>query len=74
MKTVLTVAASTAILGLAGCASAPATRQAAESAAKSDSADAVAEYMTRVEQIARRRGVQIIWVNPPRPRPETPDD
>ena len=56
------------LLGLAGCAS---TQQ------KSDAAfvapqrapslvDADESYIARVEAIARRRGVEVVWINTPR--------
>lgn len=59
---------SVSMLGLAACASsggmasynAPAT-QYAETRLDNDEA-----YMARVEEYARRRGIDLQWVNPPR--------
>ena len=57
--TVLTVVAL-ALLG-AGCASGTAGLVRADQAMKAD-----ALYVAKVEAIAKRRGVQVRWVNPPR--------
>lgn len=55
------------ILALAACASAGGTT--GYTAARTTSAvpriDKDSEYMARVEATARRRGVDVTWVNPP---------
>ena len=33
-----------------------------------------AEYVARVEAMARKRGIEVVWVNPPKIRPETVSD
>ena len=59
---------SVSLLGLAACASSGGTtsyntpaRQYSQAGADSDQ-----QYMARVEATARRRGVEVRWVNPPR--------
>jgi len=59
---------SVPMLALAACAgsegmtrSTPASEQYAETVADRD-----AEYIARVEATARRRGIDLTWVNPPR--------
>lgn len=59
---------SVSMLGLAACASSGGTasydapaRQYAEGRLHSDEL-----YMARVEALARRRGIDVTWVNPPR--------
>lgn len=60
---------SLSLIGLAGCASmekqavATAPQSAAQPAMLAD-ADEV--YVTRVERIARRRGIEVVWINPPK--------
>lgn len=62
---------SLSVLGLAACAGtqsktayvAPATVGAAPAAAAPSRDDA---YVAQVERIARRRGIGVVWVNPPR--------
>ena len=63
---VLALAATLAATGLSGCAGAP--RQAWVQS-ESDPFDRT--YMARVEHEAMRRGVRVLWVNPP--RREVPD-
>ena len=52
-----------ATLLLSACASGGASLTKSGHSARSDLA-----YIARVEQVARRRGVQVHWVNPPRER------
>lgn len=59
---------SLSLIGLAGCASMG--EQAARAAPQPVSqtkllADADQVYVTRIERIARRRGIEVVWVNPP---------
>lgn len=61
MKRVLVIALCTALSGLAGCASTGSASLSHENSMKVDAA-----YVTRVEAIARQRGVAVQWVNPPR--------
>lgn len=58
------------VLLVAACASAPASQ--AQTAGKRYQADS--EYMAMVELIARRRGVDIEWVNPPKKFVEVPEN
>ena len=53
-------------LGLVACASAPLAQRSAPASPLVDDSDA---YIATVERIARDRGVQVIWVNPPRRTP-----
>jgi hypothetical protein len=69
MKVRMTVL-SVSLLGLAACASSGGTTS-YNSAATDDQyaesrLDNDAQYMARIEQAARRRGVDLKWVNPPR--------
>ena len=62
------VTCSVAVLGLAACTGTPhksASTYVAPPRASSY-ADADEAYMARVEGIARRRGVEVVWVNVPR--------
>lgn len=62
MNRLLTVAAVLAVVLLgSGCASGSAGMVRADKALKTD-----ALYVAKVEAIAKRRGVQVRWVNPPR--------
>jgi hypothetical protein len=64
MSATRTVLAAAAMVMLAGCAS--------DGSAKLTRHEGVmrnnAEYMGAVENIARRRGVRIVWMNPPEKR------
>lgn len=56
--------AATALVVLAGCASDGSARlNRHEGVMRND-----AEYIGAVEQIARRRGVRVVWMNPPEKR------
>lgn len=60
------VAASALIL--AGCATSGSTASVAPAAAPQASGDRIEQdsaYVQRVEQIAKRRGIGVTWVNPP---------
>ena len=57
------VVVSLSVAGLAACASMD--EQSARVSPQSVPIDADAAYMSRVEQIARRRGIEVVWVNPP---------
>jgi outer membrane lipoprotein SlyB len=68
MKPLRMAFASLAVLGLAGCASMDersgrVTPQRASPAFGND-----AEYITQVEAVARRRYMDVVWVNPPKKR------
>jgi len=52
---------SLAVLGLAACATTGET-----TTRQSEEVDAETLYMARVEAIARQRGIDVTWVNPPR--------
>lgn len=68
-RTLRMVVLSISILGLAACASTQhAVSQAPPPAAKPGSITSDAAYIARVEQIARRRGIEVKWVNPPTKR------
>lgn len=54
------------VSGLAACASTQHTvSQPSPPAARPGSISNDSAYIARVEQIARRRGIQVTWVNPP---------
>jgi len=58
--------ATAALAVLAGCASDGQARLSrADEKGLSD-----AEYIGAIEQIARRRGVRVVWMNPPDKRPK----
>lgn len=69
-------AAGVAVAGLAACAG---THSLARADAKPEARPATtqvvgdAEYVAAVEYIARRRGVEVHWVNPPKRRVSTPN-
>lgn len=50
------------VAGLAACASMD--DQAAQ-VSPQPTIDADAAYMSRVEELARRRGIDVVWINPP---------
>lgn len=66
MKRLLRCVLSASLACLAGCASQAPMRY-AESPATAPAPETVrdVEYMAAVEHVARRRGVQVRWVNPP---------
>lgn len=51
-----------AVAGLAACAS---TDDQAARVSPQPTIDADAAYMSRVEELARRRGIEVVWINPP---------
>jgi hypothetical protein len=59
-----TALAAAAVVLLAGCASDGTARLNRHEGVMRDNA----EYIGTVEQIARRRGVRIVWMNPPEKR------
>lgn len=67
MKTMLMAVISMSLLGLSACATTSETasrapaRDLQETRMSNDEA-----YMAQVEAIARRRGIDLTWVNPPR--------
>lgn len=64
MNTLLRIALmSLLVSGLAACASMDG--QSARAAPQSAPLDAQQQYMSIVEKIASRRGVRVMWVNPP---------
>lgn len=60
---------SLSIVAMAGCTS---MERRAEAAPQAQALTAAEMYIARVEQIARRRGVDVTWVNPPRFDSKTP--
>lgn len=75
MKTILSIAAvSLSLVGLAACTGtgsksahvAPVKVEGVQGGLVVD-----AEYIARVERLARIRGVQVQWINPPRKRVTT---
>ncbi|MFC3551104.1 hypothetical protein ACFOLC_08730 [Lysobacter cavernae] len=54
------------VLGLAACAGTQQMTVADPPGVQIVSMDDDAAYVARVEQLARRRGVEVVWVNPPR--------
>lgn len=62
MKRMICWALLAAALGLAGCASGGAARL--QPVAKAQQTDS--RYVAQVEAIAKRRGVEVRWVHPPR--------
>lgn len=58
------LAVSLSVAGLAACASMD--EQSARVSPQSATLDRDAAYVGRVEQIARRRGIEVVWVNPPK--------
>ena len=58
------LAVSLSVAGLAACASMD--EQSARVSPQSPTIDRDATYVGRVEQIARRRGIEVVWVNPPK--------
>jgi len=64
MKAALGIAfLSLSIVAMAGCTS---MQPRAEAAPQAQALTAEELYIARVEQIARRRGIDITWVNPPK--------
>lgn len=58
---------SAAVLGLAACATTEeATSYVPAHKVQSTRLQSDAAYMARVEAIARRRGIDLTWVNPPK--------
>ncbi|MGQ4583052.1 hypothetical protein [Lysobacter sp. F60174L2] len=57
---------SLSVAGLAACASMD--EQSASIAPQSSSIGVDGAYVGRVEEIARRRGIEVMWVNPPTER------
>jgi hypothetical protein len=62
MRHLILALSTVAILGAVGCAGTP--TQSEESRKSSSSVDSI--YMHEVERRARRTGVHVHWVNPPR--------
>ncbi|MGO1068588.1 hypothetical protein [Lysobacter sp. CA199] len=59
---------SLSILGLAACAGTPTkTAYAAPGLSKHaiEGMDRDSQYVSAVERVARRRGIDVVWVNPP---------
>ena len=56
------------LLALAACATTGHDIAQSPPQATPGTIDADSEYMGRVEQIARRRGIEVQWVNPPTKR------
>ena len=54
------VMAVVALASLAGCAATESTARLGQ-----DKLDNDADYMYAVESIARQKGVQVVWINPP---------
>ncbi|TBR11298.1 MAG: hypothetical protein EPO46_06760 [Lysobacter sp.] len=52
-------------LFVAGCASVPGPRAAAPAQAGRSTIQQDAPYMHQVESMARRRGIGVVWINPP---------
>lgn len=69
MRTFLSVLVVCAVVLAAGCASSGASGLAAR---PTPSIQEDAAYVAAVEQVARRRGVSVRWVNPPLARDEQP--
>lgn len=64
MKAISTIALiSVAVAGVSACASMDDGRADISPEARTITADEA--YMARVEAIARRRGIDVTWVNPP---------
>lgn len=64
MNTLMRIALVTVLVsGLVACASMD--RQSSRAAPQSAPLDAKQQYMSVVEKIASRRGVRVMWVNPP---------
>ncbi|HJW45169.1 MAG TPA: hypothetical protein VJ484_01630 [Lysobacter sp.] len=57
---------SASILGLAACATTGQTTSYTPAQDQPSITDDDEEYMARVEAYARRRGIVLIWANPPR--------
>ena len=51
------------VAGAAACASMD--EQSARISPQPAAIDTDSAYMSRVEQIARRRGIEVVWINPP---------
>ncbi|MCF7221161.1 hypothetical protein [Marilutibacter chinensis] len=62
---------SLAAVGLAACASMPEKSAQAERAPTIMDADEA--YVAYVERVARRRGIEVVWVNVPRAKVPTED-
>jgi len=56
--------ATLAVLCLSGCASTHDRRESARAAAPPVTSEQA--YISKVERLARRRGLEVIWINPPR--------
>jgi protein involved in sex pheromone biosynthesis len=65
MRKFLMIAAVGCVLALTGCASNGGARTSAE-VEKQHRVDS--EYVAYVEHVARKRGIDVHWVNPPRER------
>lgn len=59
---------SLAVLALAGCASMDERSSQAAPQGASSAFDTDEEYVAKVESIARRRYMDVMWVNPPKKR------
>lgn len=60
-----TVLLGLAIASLGACATTPETAYTPAAKGSQATIDNDYEYMAAVEQIARRRGIEVQWVNPP---------
>lgn len=70
-RMLVTAVLSISVLGLSACAGTQSVSRASPPpapAAKPGTISNDGEYITRVEQIARRRGIEVQWVNPPTKR------
>ncbi|HET6603145.1 MAG TPA: hypothetical protein VFG21_02870 [Xanthomonadaceae bacterium] len=54
---------------LAACASSSRVATKHEGVIRTDG-----EYVARVEAMARKRGIEVVWINPPKVRPDTVSD
>lgn len=55
------------VIASSACATTQNAQFAAQADRKAAQAEANAQYVAAVESIARKRGVQVVWVNPPKP-------
>ena len=56
---------SIALIGLSACASTQHVATRVQPEARRGTITGDSEYVARVEQIARRRGIEVKWINPP---------
>lgn len=55
------------VIASSACATTQNAQLAAQADRKAAQAKENAQYVAAVEAIARKRGVQVVWVNPPKP-------